>query len=119
MTDNKYVYEEKYFVKRPFIYNGENYKQGDIWIPEGLPNDLKIINSGIHVTVKRIKKLFNPELEGYIKIEGDDKPTMKDIAEVAGVSRATVSNVINKKGNVADTTKEKVIAAADKLSYQF
>ena len=118
MTE-KFVYEEKYFVKRPFIYNGENYKQGDIWIPEGLPNDLKIINSGIHVTVKRIKKPFNPELEGYIKIDGNDNPTMKDIAKVAGVSRATVSNVINNKGNVADETRSKVIAAANKLSYQF
>jgi hypothetical protein len=113
-----YVYEEKYFVKRPFVYNGDNYAQGDVWIPQGLPNDLKIINSGIHVTVQRIKKPFDPELEGYVKIELDDQPTMSDIAKVAGVSRATVSNVLNEKGNVADNTKDKVMQSAQKLGYQ-
>jgi len=113
-----YIYEEKYFVKRPFIYNGENYSQGNIWIPQGLPNDLKIINSGIHVTIARVKKPFNPELEGYIKIESDDQPTMADIAKAAGVSRATVSNVINNKGNVADVTRHKVVSKAQQLGYQ-
>lgn len=114
----QYVYEEKYFVKRPFTYGGENYKQGNIWIPQGQPNDIKIIDSGIYVTVKRIKKPFNPELEGYIKVDKDDQPTMADIAKVAGVSRATVSNVMNDKGNVADTTKKKIIEAANALGYE-
>lgn len=118
MSEEKFVFEEKYFVKRPFIYNGKNYKQGDIWTPQGLPNDLKIINSGIHVTVKKIKKPFNPELEGYIKVKTEDAPTMKDIAEAAGVSRATVSNVINDKGGVADDTRERVIAKAKQIGYK-
>jgi hypothetical protein len=118
MSEEQFVYEEKYFVKRPFIYNGENYKQGDVWIPQGLPNDLKIINSGIHVTVKKIKKPFNPELEGYIKVKTSDTPTMKDIAKAAGVSRATVSNVINEKGSVSADTKKLVIAKAKQIGYQ-
>jgi AraC-like DNA-binding protein len=114
----QFVYEEKYFAKRPFIYNGENYKQGDVWIPQGLPNDMKIINSGIHVTIKKIKKPFNPELEGYVRVEANDSPTMKDIAQAAGVSRATVSNVINEKEGVAADTRELVIAKAKQIGYQ-
>ena len=37
--------------------------------------------------------------------------TMSDIAELAGVSTATVSNVVNKKGKVSRATRERVKAA--------
>lgn len=114
----QYVYEEKYFAKRAFDYGDERVEQGAVWVPKGYPNDIKIIESGIYVTVKRVKRKFNPELEGYIKIDVDDQPTMTDIAKAAGVSRATVSNVMNKKGNVADETRQKVIAKAQQLGYQ-
>ena len=77
-----------------------------------------MLGSGRFVTVRRIRKPFNPELEGYVKPDVNDTPTMKDIAKACGVSRATVSNVINKKGNVADSTKERVLTAANKLGYQ-
>jgi LacI family transcriptional regulator len=50
------------------------------------------------------------------------RPTSKDVAEVAGVSRTTVSYVINEKtgGNIriSDETRKKVWDAVKKLNYQ-
>lgn len=43
---------------------------------------------------------------------------LKDVAELAGVSIATVSSVINNSRPVAGTTKEKVLAAIEALDYQ-
>lgn len=44
-------------------------------------------------------------------------PTIKDIAKVAGVSQGTVSNVLNKKGNVSSQKIKQVLDAADTLGY--
>ena len=42
---------------------------------------------------------------------------IKEIAEKAGVSITTVSNVFNKKKNVGVKTREKVMAIAKELGY--
>ncbi len=51
-----------------------------------------------------------------------ERPTSKDVAQLAGVSRTTVSYVINGKsgGNVriSDETRQKVLEAARTLNYQ-
>lgn len=44
--------------------------------------------------------------------------TIRDIADAAGVSPMTVSNVINKRPHVAATTREKVLATIDRLDYR-
>lgn len=44
-------------------------------------------------------------------------PTIKDVAKLAGVSIATVSNVINHNGNVAQETQTKVLEAIKTLHY--
>lgn len=46
------------------------------------------------------------------------KPTIYDVAKEAGVSIATVSNVINNIGNMRASTREKVKAAILKLDYR-
>jgi LacI family transcriptional regulator len=46
------------------------------------------------------------------------KITIKDVAEHAGVSTATVSHVINKTRFVTDETKEKVLISVDELGYR-
>ncbi|OLN24221.1 hypothetical protein BTO30_00300 [Domibacillus antri] len=46
------------------------------------------------------------------------KPTIYDIAKKAGVSAATVSNVINERGRVGDKTRKKVLAIMDELQYR-
>ncbi len=48
------------------------------------------------------------------------RPSMKDVADLAGVSRTTVSFVLNKKpnANIPPETQEKVWAAVDKLGYR-
>lgn len=43
--------------------------------------------------------------------------TVRDIARLAGVSPATVSNVFNDRGRYAEKTRLKVLAAAQKLHY--
>ena len=44
--------------------------------------------------------------------------TLKDIAKEAGVSRQTVSKVINNQGNVNPETRERILAAMEKMGYQ-
>jgi LacI family transcriptional regulator len=44
-------------------------------------------------------------------------PTMKDVARRAGVSKATVSLVLNKKPGVSPETRQAVLLAAEELAY--
>lgn len=44
--------------------------------------------------------------------------TIKDVAEAAGVSSATVSNVINDKHNVSEQTRQKVQDIIEELNYR-
>jgi LacI family transcriptional regulator len=46
------------------------------------------------------------------------RPTIDDVAKLAGVSIKTVSRVFNRETHVRPTTKEKVVAAAESLDYQ-
>ncbi len=46
------------------------------------------------------------------------RPTIKDVAARAGVSRQTVSRVVNNKGEVSDATRDRVLAAIDELGYR-
>jgi LacI family transcriptional regulator len=52
--------------------------------------------------------------------QGKRKPTMKDVAQLAGVSQTTVSFVINKNPDVSipDETKNRVWAAILELGYR-
>ncbi|MFR4972264.1 MAG: LacI family DNA-binding transcriptional regulator, partial [Butyricicoccus pullicaecorum] len=43
--------------------------------------------------------------------------TIQDIAEIAGVSKATVSRVINRTGYVNEKTRERVQAVIDQYHY--
>ena len=43
--------------------------------------------------------------------------TLKDIAERAGVTSATVSMVINNKPNISEATRRKVLKIAKELNY--
>ncbi|MCU7783242.1 LacI family DNA-binding transcriptional regulator [Lelliottia amnigena] len=45
-------------------------------------------------------------------------PTIYDIARVAGVSKSTVSRVLNKQTNISPEAQEKVLKAIDELNYQ-
>ncbi|WP_253377152.1 LacI family DNA-binding transcriptional regulator [unidentified bacterial endosymbiont] len=45
-------------------------------------------------------------------------PTIYDIARVAGVSKSTVSRVLNKQTNISPEAREKVLKAIDELQYQ-
>lgn len=46
------------------------------------------------------------------------KATISDVAELAGVSNATVSAVINNKDTVRDSTRRKVLHAIEELNYR-
>lgn len=45
------------------------------------------------------------------------RPTVRQVAERAGVSTATVSNALNGSGRLSEGTRQRVIAAAQELSY--
>ena len=44
-------------------------------------------------------------------------PTIKDVAREAGVSIATVSRVLNKKGTVKEASVQSVLQAIERLGY--
>ena len=46
------------------------------------------------------------------------RPTMKDVARLAGVSIQTVSVVVNDKAVVSPDTRERILAAIDELDYR-
>jgi len=46
------------------------------------------------------------------------KPTIYDIARLAGVSTATVSKVFNNRGSISDKTKKKIFEISEELNYQ-
>lgn len=50
--------------------------------------------------------------------EGRAAPTLRDVAQVAGVSFKTVSNVLNDHPQVRDSTRAKVLAAVEAVGYQ-
>jgi len=45
-------------------------------------------------------------------------PTLKDIADAAGVSVASVSKVLNNRGGVGDESRRKILDHAERLGYQ-
>ena len=45
------------------------------------------------------------------------KPKLQDVAETAGVSRATVSQVLNNRGRISDETRQRVRKAVEALGY--
>ena len=49
--------------------------------------------------------------------ERDKRITITEVAERAGVSIKTVSRVLNRESNVSDATRDKVLSAAEALSY--
>lgn len=49
--------------------------------------------------------------------QGNGKPTMKDIADLAGVSMATVSLVLNGRRGISEPTRNRVLETARELGY--
>ncbi|QQE79915.1 substrate-binding domain-containing protein [Alicyclobacillus sp. SO9] len=48
----------------------------------------------------------------------DKRTRIQDVAKEAGVSVATVSYVLNEKGNIREDTRQRVLKAAEKLNYR-
>ncbi|MFI1966364.1 LacI family DNA-binding transcriptional regulator [Streptomyces pathocidini] len=45
------------------------------------------------------------------------RPTIKDVAALAGVSTAAVSKAVNRSGRISEETRRRVLAAADELGW--
>jgi LacI family transcriptional regulator len=52
------------------------------------------------------------------KINGSFHTTLKDVAQLAGVSTKTVSRVVNNQGEISSETRERVKQAIDQLGYR-
>ncbi len=52
------------------------------------------------------------------KTNGSFHATLKDVAELSGVSTKTVSRVVNNQGEISEETRERVQAAIDQLGYR-
>jgi LacI family transcriptional regulator len=52
------------------------------------------------------------------KVNGSVHATLRDVAELAGVSTKTVSRVVNNQGEIAEATRERVQAAIKQLGYR-
>jgi DNA-binding LacI/PurR family transcriptional regulator len=52
-----------------------------------------------------------------IETQQAKRPTSFDVARRAGVSRATVSHVLNGRGRIPEETRQRVLAAASELQY--
>jgi LacI family transcriptional regulator/LacI family repressor for deo operon, udp, cdd, tsx, nupC, and nupG len=48
----------------------------------------------------------------------DKRPTITDVARTAGVSKATVSAVLNDTGAVKDSTRDRIVSAIEQLNYR-
>lgn len=48
----------------------------------------------------------------------DDRPTVRDVARLAGVSTATVSRVVNQRPRVRAETRDAVLRAIAALGYE-
>jgi LacI family transcriptional regulator len=60
-----------------------------------------------------------PELEKTLhKSDGSFHATLKDVANLAGVSTKTVSRVVNNQGEISQQTRERVQVAIDQLGYR-
>lgn len=51
-------------------------------------------------------------------MEPTEKPTIKDIARITGLSKGTVDRVLHNRGEVSRKSYEKVMAAIDELGYR-
>ena len=47
-----------------------------------------------------------------------DRPNIRQVAEIAGVSHMTVSRVLNGHANIKESTRDKVLVAVDQLGYR-
>jgi LacI family transcriptional regulator len=66
-----------------------------------------------------MKKRFNEHKNRITNnSKGINKPTIFDVARLAGVSISSVSRVINNSGNVSKLVREMVLDAIEKLNYQ-
>ncbi len=45
-------------------------------------------------------------------------PTVRDVAQLAGVSQGTVSKALNGRGQLREETRRRVQAAADQLGFR-
>ncbi|MBE5762215.1 MAG: LacI family transcriptional regulator [Clostridiales bacterium] len=55
--------------------------------------------------------------KGTNMAENQKRATLKDVAKLAGVSVMAVSNVMNNKGGISDSTAQRIREAAEKLNY--
>lgn len=65
---------------------------------------------------RNFRKVFHSRL-GRVYAAGV-KPRLRHVADLAGVSQATVSRVLNGKSGVSETTRREVLSALNQLGYE-
>ncbi len=72
----------------------------------------------LYITLYKKRTYYKNIVNRLTKVMFMKKATIKDVAQLAEVSTATVSNVMNNSKFVQKVTKDKVLRAMDMLNYQ-
>jgi len=73
------------------------------------------VNGSVRLRGSRVKRDYHAVI---VEERQDKRPTLRDVARLAGVSHQTVSRAINDKGEIDPETRRRVLDAARRLHYR-
>jgi LacI family transcriptional regulator len=79
---------------------------------------MKLVFIFYHIGRPQLMSISPPPANRNPKVNGHLHATLRDVANLAGVSIKTVSRVVNNQGEISDATRQRVQAAIEQLGYR-